>query len=98
MSVADTAKVLKRTDETVCAFIRRGELPASGLGTDKQGGPCAPYVVLAEDLFEFLRARRVQPTSVHEKTKGAASTDQHAGRRRTKARQTTKLVTPRSPR
>jgi hypothetical protein len=60
MGVSFVAAVLGVTAETVCLYIRRGDLAASGLGTDKHGRPCPPYAILAEDLLDFLARRRLQ--------------------------------------
>lgn len=59
LNVKDVAAVLGLTEDTVCSWVRRGELLASGLGTDRLGRPCPPYAVLRENLFEFLTQRQL---------------------------------------
>jgi hypothetical protein len=102
MSVSDAAQELPVGEETICALIRRGELPASGLGTDKNGKPCAPYAIVAEDLLGFLRARRIampeRPRSESASRHDPAVGGNHSARRRKSTRQARKLVTARSPR
>ena len=66
LTVRDVASALRVSQDTVCAYIRRGDLRASGLGTTRAGVPCAPYAIRREDLVELLDRRAVSfesPTS-----------------------------------
>jgi hypothetical protein len=104
LSVAKAAEILTLSDETVCAFIRRGELRASGLGTDKKGTPCRPYAVQAEDLLAFLRQRLLGQAAEAGQAAPSTPPDEGHGRRRRqgtsrrKVAAPVKLVSPRSPR
>ena len=60
LSVKDVVDVLPVTADTVRSWIRRRELVASGLGTDRLGRPCPPYAILRESLVEFLEQRQPQ--------------------------------------
>lgn len=60
LTVKEVAELLRLTEETVCAYIRRGELRASAMGTDASGRPCPPYLVRSSDLDALLNARAVQ--------------------------------------
>jgi excisionase family DNA binding protein len=62
MTVNEAASILNLTAETVCSYIRRGELAASGLGTNRRGEPCAPYAIQGEDLLQLLGTRRIAST------------------------------------
>lgn len=59
LTVKEVAAALRLTEETVCGYIRRGELRASAMGTDPEGCPCPPYLVRADDLDTLLDARAV---------------------------------------
>jgi len=59
LTVKEVAAALRLTEETVCGYIRRGELRASAMGTDPEGRPCPPYLVRADDLDTLLDARTV---------------------------------------
>lgn len=85
MSVREVAKALKLTDETVCGYIRRSELRASALGTDRSGGPCPPYAIRRMDLVDFLDRRVVtddSPVLVPVKRGANATRERRAPRRR----------------
>jgi hypothetical protein len=97
MSVEDVAAILPVTAETVCAYIRCGELAASGLGTDKRGRPCPPYAILAEDLFELLRQRRLR-LGKRSQTQDSIVNELGRPRRRQPPAARRKLVEPRRPR
>lgn len=95
MSVRAAAGVLGLTEETVCGFIRRGELRASALGTDRYGKPCPPYAIRRDDLFELLDARAIRQDQ--EAAPHQAATVECNGttsRRRGPRRAVTKLVSP----
>ena len=84
LTVKDVASVLRVTDETVCAYIRRGDLRASGLGTTRDGAPCAPYAIRREDLSEFLDRRSMAPCEQAPVRRTAARTERSPRTRRRK--------------
>lgn len=58
MRVADASKILRCSDMHVYQLIRDGALKAVSVGSSKSTAGRGRYLVLADDLREFIHRRR----------------------------------------